>query len=95
MDVLQGVELEAVAAGDWGGHLHNLLPLLLPVLEQQTHTVRKRLSPLWSRGHTANLGKASLPLVTSQRADLEKFIQHRWTFLGGEVNFVSSVLRLK
>lgn len=38
VDVLQGVELEAVAAGDWGGHLHNLFPLLLPVLEQQTRT---------------------------------------------------------
>lgn len=37
VDVLQGVKLEAVAAGDWGGHLHNLFPLLLPVLEQQTH----------------------------------------------------------
>lgn len=43
VNVLQRVELEAIATRDRRCHLHNLFPLLLPVLEQQTyiHTSEK------------------------------------------------------
>lgn len=34
VNVLQGVKLEAIATGNWRGHLHDLVPLLLPVLAQ-------------------------------------------------------------
>lgn len=37
VNVLQRVKLEAVATGDRRRHLHNLFPLLLPVLGQHTH----------------------------------------------------------
>lgn len=37
VNVLQRVKLEAVATGDWRCHLHNLVPLLLPVLGQNIH----------------------------------------------------------
>ena len=37
VNVLQRVKLEAVATGDRRRHLHNLFPLLLPVLRQHTH----------------------------------------------------------
>lgn len=40
VDVLQRIKLEAIATGDWRCHLHNLFPLILPVLEQM-HTIRK------------------------------------------------------
>lgn len=36
VNVLQRVKLEAVATGDRRRHLHNLFPLLLPVLRQHT-----------------------------------------------------------
>lgn len=34
MNVLQRVKLEAIAAGNWRGHLYDLVPLLFPVLGQ-------------------------------------------------------------
>lgn len=39
VDVLQRVKLEAIAAGDRRRHLHNLFPLILPVLEQHKQTL--------------------------------------------------------